>query len=201
MRNKTPELWIVAGPNGAGKSTVVAKQNKAGLPVVNPDVIAATLTGQSETQKHVIAGRQALGLQQHFLSEGKSFIVETTFSGRAGFNLVEKAKSRGYQINLVFVALKSFRQSQGRVFTRTSDGGHNVSTVDIKRRFDRVTDNIAMILPKVDRAFVLDNTRRAPLLVAKLKKGKLVRKYPTLDKWLKDRFPVLKRTRSQSLSH
>jgi predicted ABC-type ATPase len=36
-------LWIVAGPNGAGKSSLVARYNKEGLPVSNPDDIAKEL--------------------------------------------------------------------------------------------------------------------------------------------------------------
>ncbi|GGF55539.1 hypothetical protein GCM10011332_06180 [Terasakiella brassicae] len=58
-----PILWLVAGPNGAGKSTIVARHNKDNLPVVNPDVIAASLTNISEAQKHIIAGRKALAQQ------------------------------------------------------------------------------------------------------------------------------------------
>jgi predicted ABC-type ATPase len=193
------EIWIVTGPNGAGKSTLVEKYNKDNLPIVNPDIIAVGLNEPSEQRKHLIAGRQALTQRRDLFGKGSEFIVETTFSGKGGLNLIKEAKARGYRVNLAFVGLVKPSLSQVRVSSRVQRGGHAVPTADVFRRFDRVYENVKTALPLCDRAFIVDNSRRAPLLVAKLKRGKMVRKYPTLDKWLKERFPSLKQSRSKSL--
>lgn len=40
-----PQLWIVAGPNGSGKTSLTRKHLLGKLPIVNPDEIAAQLSG------------------------------------------------------------------------------------------------------------------------------------------------------------
>lgn len=193
------ELWIVTGPNGAGKSTLVERFNSQSLPVVNPDLIAATLAGHTEQEKHLTAGRMALKERQRLLNKGDSFIFETTFSGKGGLALISNAKAKGYKVKLAFVGLEVPALSLMRVGTRVQGGGHSVPTADINRRFERVFQNVKEALPLCDRAYVLDNSRRAPLIVAKLRRGKVVRKYPIKGKWILDRFPILKKGPQKSL--
>lgn len=189
-----PTLWIVAGPNGAGKSTIVSLLNDRPLPVVNPDVIAASLTNRSETERHLIAGRQALTEQGAFIKARQSFIVETTFSGQAGFRLLHKARDNGFQVNLTYMALRTFQQSIGRVHTRVLDGGHNVPVKDIVRRFDRVSTNINAAVKRVDFASIVDNTGLRPKLVACIKNGQVVRKDSALSDWLIKRLSLLQQS-------
>ncbi|WP_373283813.1 zeta toxin family protein [Terasakiella brassicae] len=92
-----------------------------------------------------------------------SFIVETTFSGRAGFNLIRKARGAGFQIKLIYMKLNSWQQSLGRVYSRVLDGGHRVPPEDIKRRFERVDQNIRQIMPQLDAVHVFENAGLKPV--------------------------------------
>jgi len=186
-----PTLWIVAGPNGAGKSTIVSLLNDRPLPVVNPDVIAASLTNRSDAKRHLIAGRQALLEQGAFIKTKQSFIVETTFSGQAGFRLLQKARDNGFQVNLTYMALRTFQQSIGRVHTRVLDGGHDVPIKDIVRRFDRISVNIDAAVKRVDFASIIDNTGLRPKLMACIENGQVLRKDPALSDWLIKRLSLL----------
>ena len=76
------ELWIIAGPNGSGKTTLVQKYIKRFAPhllVVNPDDIAAKLNPSDPGLVAMRAGRKALKLQNQYLGQKKSFLLETTF--------------------------------------------------------------------------------------------------------------------------
>lgn len=167
-----PHLWIVAGPNGAGKSTLVRRYNWKDLPIVNPDEIVAETPGVSPVE----AGRRALREQARLLAEGKSFIVETTLSGRHEMALFERARAAGFKVNFVYVGIANASMATTRVRQRIARGGHAVPPPDVRRRFMRSMSNLPSALDLSDRAYVFDNTgkRRRLVLVRQREKTKYV---------------------------
>lgn len=74
-------------------------------------------------------------------------------------NTLEKAKERGYAVELHFVWIPDPREAIRRVRQRVIDGGHHVPAVDIRRRFaqsiQHLLDDYA---PLADRWALWDNS-------------------------------------------
>jgi predicted ABC-type ATPase len=165
MSHAQPQLWVIAGPNGAGKSTLIRRQKFADwMPVVNADDIAEALrrelVGTNEAAIIAKAGRMALAQRNAFLTEGRSFVIETTLTGHSELHLMGAAKARGYKVNLVYVKIASPELSNSRVCTRVATGGHDVPEPDIFRRFARSLKNLPKAIAISDRVRILDNRER-----------------------------------------
>ena len=171
----TAQLWVFAGPNGAGKSTLVGQHVRGRIPVVNPDEIARNLAdiaaapfaaSRTDTGRLIQAGRAAVVMRDGLLTSGKSFGIETTLTGRSELDLMRRAKTAGYRINLVFIGLDDANLAAARVHSRVQRGGHDVPLVDVLRRYSRSMGHLAIALTIADRAFVFDNSgpRRRLLL-------------------------------------
>ena len=180
------QLWIVAGPNGSGKTTLVQKyigRFAHQVPVVNPDEIAVAINPSAPGSAAMQAGRNALKLQNQYLNEGESFLLETTFSGKRELKIIQKAKEKGFKTNLIFVGLTDPERNIDRVSRRVLDGGHDVPTEDIIRRYHRSMDNLAMGLTLADRAFVFDNQGKKHQLIAVFEQGNIIRQADQLPGW------------------
>lgn len=195
-----PRLWIVAGPNGAGKSTLVDRYNQHGLPVSNPDELAKQINPENPEKAQIEAGKRALTERRNFLSAGQSFLIETTFSGRGSLQQLEEAKRAGFKTCLVVVGIDVVATSFARVATRVMRGGHSVPAADIERRYQRTFDNVNQALKQVDLAFVIDNSKRRPSLVAKIERGKVIRLSPKAPAWILKQIPLLARHRAKERS-
>lgn len=184
-------LWIFAGPNGAGKSTLVQRYVAGRLPVINPDDIAARIAPERRNDLDVTlkAGREALRLRAACLNSGRSFVVETTLTGRTEIALIRQAREQGYRVSVVFVALRSPVLSLGRVTERVRRGGHTVSSADIHRRFPRSLANLALAVALADRTLVIDNSGQNRRFIARIEGGMLKRAVDPLPEWLEQALP------------
>ncbi|HDR9474388.1 TPA: zeta toxin family protein [Burkholderia multivorans] len=187
-----PQLWVVAGPNGAGKTTLTSQHFAGRIPVVNPDEIANRIDPQHQgsSATMVAAGRLAIAERQLLLSEGKSFAVETTLTGKGELHLMRQAADRGYKVNLFFVGLDDAQLSAGRVAQRVRSGGHPVPLDDIFRRFDRSLSHLSEALMLADRAFVLDNSGLRRQLLLSLEGGRVKHMTKQLPDWAKTAIPT-----------
>ena len=84
-----PELIVVAGPNGAGKSTTAAALLPAGIPYVNADDIAATLSGPG---RDIDAGRRLLDEWDRLQAGQQTFAIETTLASRTLCNRIDRMR-------------------------------------------------------------------------------------------------------------
>ncbi len=88
-----------------------------------------------------------------------SFAFETTASGRTYATHLKKAKENGYEINLMYLWLRSPDQAVKRVAERVKQNGHNIPEADIIRRYYRGLKNLQdLYLPLMDTIFILDNS-------------------------------------------
>lgn len=179
-----PQLWIVAGPNGSGKTSLTRKHLLGKLPIVNPDEIAAQLSGPNRSPQRMQAGRQALAIQHQHLDQRDTFALETTFSGIRELALVQKAKAAGYKVNLVFLCTNSPMTSMARIAQRVRDGGHFVPDDDVARRYQRSLANLAAGVSLADRAWLLDNTGERMRLVATIERGQVKNSAVALPEWV-----------------
>lgn len=157
-----PQLWFIAGPNGAGKSTLAERFSmEKRLTLVNPDNIAREMNPGHPESAGIQAGREALKQQNRLLAEKKSFVIESTMSGKRELELLRQAKEAGYKVNLVYCGVESPHRSLFRVETRVAAGGHHVPAADVLRRYGRSMLNLPEALKIVDRALIFDKLQGA----------------------------------------
>jgi predicted ABC-type ATPase len=169
-----PWFWIVAGPNGAGKTTLVEKgiiQAIAGhdLVTLNADVrtrellAADPLLPDANLQAAIeIDDRVAACIEQHV-----GVLVETVLSSNKYLDDIERARTLGYEVGMIYVGLASSRDSIRRVALRLARGGHDVPPDKVVSRWARSIAMLGRMADKLDRLFVFDNTRpEGPRLIA-----------------------------------
>jgi predicted ABC-type ATPase len=185
------QLWVVAGPNGAGKSTLTRRYLEDRLQIVNPDVIARELNPTDPTRARVRlqAGREAIRRQEALLSQGTDFSIETTLSGNRELELLQRAKEAGYKVTLVYVGVNSTDVLVGRITQRVREGGHDVPTNDIDRRYTRSMVNLARALEYSDRAFILDNSSQRYRLLLSMERSQVKYLSRNLPRWARDALP------------
>ena len=168
-RKHQPTCWIIAGPNGAGKTTFALEYlpRTASCQVfVNADLIAAGLAPLAPEGRTAAAGRVFLREISRNILAKRDFGFETTLSGLAYRRLINRLKSDGRRVELIYLALPSVEMAKHRVAERVLHGGHDIPLADIERRFFRSLDNFLseyVLLP--DRAVCYCNADRDPAVV------------------------------------
>ena len=151
-----PRLIFLAGPNGAGKSTFYeAFLRTTGLPFINVDQITAALGISNEE-----AAKTADAARAELLAGRKSFITESVFSDPVGAKLgfLGDATKAGYEVHLIYIGIASPLLSEGRVVQRVAEGGHDVPSDRLERRFRQSLQNLCSALEFVPDVSVFDNT-------------------------------------------
>ena len=102
------------------------------------------------------------------LTAKKSFAFETTLASKSFARLVERARSEGYRVTLIYVALPAAALAKRRVAKRVKSGGHDIPADVIARRFTRSLANLmTRYRMLVDEWFVYDNSEpKPPTLIA-----------------------------------
>jgi predicted ABC-type ATPase len=96
-----------------------------------------------------------------------NFAFETTLATRSYKFKVIEAQKNGYSVTLLFFWLQNVELAIERVRTRVQEGGHNIETDVIKRRYINGIKNLFDIyLPIVDEAMIFDNSGGMPELLA-----------------------------------
>jgi len=165
-----PVLLIIGGPNGAGKTTFAREyltREMKGLRFLNTDEIARGLSPFDVDSVGFKAGRIFLQEVKGEIADGRSLAIESTLSGKAHAKLIREAKKGGYLIRLHFLWIPSAQFSRKRVTQRTKQGGHDVPTDAIKRRFPRIFRNLVdLYLPLADEWTLWDSSERPAKVLA-----------------------------------
>lgn len=169
---KAPNMYIIAGPNGAGKTTAsytLLPTMLNCINFVNADEIARGLSPFSPSTVDVQAARIMLQRIDELLALKEDFAIETTLATRSYVQLVKRAQAIGYNVHLLFFCLESPEQAIQRVAQRVKEGGHNVPTDVIRRRFQLGIANLVnLFIPICDTTHVWNNTKGEAQLIAKL---------------------------------
>ncbi|MHA5200862.1 zeta toxin family protein [Oenococcus oeni] len=164
MINK-PQYIIVAGINGAGKSTLYDT-----LPIlfdktkrINADEILRKMGGDwHKDSDNLKAMREEIKQLHYSLDNRQSIHVETTLAGRgkAQLNLIDKAHENGFEVTLLYVALRDENLAIKRVKERVQKGGHGVPAETIKKRYRQSNHNLPEVAFKVDKVMIYDNSEK-----------------------------------------
>jgi predicted ABC-type ATPase len=168
---KHPRCIVIAGPNGAGKTTFAREflaKDEGVTHFVNADLIAGGLSPLRPEIAALIAGRIFLAELDRWAKAREDFAFETTLSGQTHLSRLKRWKSSGYRIEIVFLRLASAQIAIRRIAERVKQGGHNVPTGDVLRRFDRGWKNFCTFYRSLaDSWAVYDNSGERPQLIEK----------------------------------
>jgi len=155
------EVIIVAGGNGVGKTTFALEflLENPGYEFLNADEIAKELSPENPQDSKISAGKTFFKKLDEYVRDGKSFLIESTLSGRYLFKLIPSLKEKGYQIRIMFIFVDSPDILIERIAERVKKGGHFVPDADVRRRFERGKHNFFDLYENVaDKWFLFYNT-------------------------------------------
>ena len=155
-----PRLTIIAGANGSGKTTLTRwdAENFREIPVLDPDAISKALQPTAAGTSAVAAARKVLNSARQHVEKGEDFAVETTLSGQGYLQMMREARTRGFEIVLVYIGTERVRINVGRIRDRVVAGGHDVPEVDVRRRYLRSFQNLAAAIERADHTILFDNS-------------------------------------------
>jgi predicted ABC-type ATPase len=163
-------IYIISGCNGAGKTTAsltILPEILDCKEFVNADNIALGLSPFQPEKVAFEAGRIMLERIDSLLKLNENFAFETTLSTKSYKHRLLEAKENGYTIKLLFFWLPSIEMAINRVAIRVLEGGHNIPTDVIARRYSRGIENVFKIyIPLCDDWAVFDNSDNVPELIA-----------------------------------
>ena len=187
-----PRLTVFAGPNGSGKSTIIEVFRSSGEmdlgTYINADDIAKSLAlrlqRQVDTDLEMQAAVTADAMRFQMIEQRQTFSTETVMSSDRWIEFFDAARSAGFHINLVLVTTDDPSINVARVLSRVSKGGHIVQPAKIVSRYHRTMEvMLPAILPKVDAAYLFDNSGTSALLMLTYQEGEfyqhLLRDEPT----------------------
>jgi predicted ABC-type ATPase len=163
-------LYIIAGCNGAGKTTAsftILPEILNCKEFVNADEIAKGLSPFQPEKVSFEAGRIMIKRINELLELNENFAFETTLATKSYKSKVINAQSKNYTVTLLFFWLQNVDLAIERVKTRVIEGGHNIETEVIKRRYINGIKNLFEIyLSIVDEVMIFDNSGGKPELIA-----------------------------------
>jgi predicted ABC-type ATPase len=169
------EIVLLGGPNGAGKTTaarVLLPEFLELHPYLNADEIARNISPENVESAAMAAGRQMIVQMRALVGNGQSFALETTCSGKSYLRLLQQCKEDGWRITLLYFWLPAPEYAIARVARRVSQGGHNIPSEVVLRRYLASVRNMRnLYLPLADEAEIYDNTDRQRILIAERREG------------------------------
>lgn len=139
-----PTLIIFAGANGSGKTTA-ARLLLPKLKVkefVNADEMAKGLSPFNPSGQALKAGRLVLERIAELIESKQNFAIETTLSGKTLERLVKKASQSGYHVEMHYIFCADVNINLKRIKRRVEQGGHDVPSDDVRRRYWRSLQNL-----------------------------------------------------------
>lgn len=112
------------------------------------------------------ASRIFLAEIERHVEARRDFGFETTLAGRGYLRLIQRLRTTGWRVELIYLALPDAEMAKLRVAERVSHGGHDIPVPDIERRFLRSLENLfnayALL---VDRTVCFLNSGETPEIV------------------------------------
>ena len=156
-----PNIYIIAGCNGAGKTTAsftILPEILDCKEFVNADEIAKGLSPFQPEKVSFESGRIMLRRINELLESNENFAFETTLATKSYKSKIVEAKSKNYNVTLLFFWLQNVDLAIERVKTRVLEGGHNIELEVIKRRYKNGIKNLFDIyFLIVDEEMIFEN--------------------------------------------
>lgn len=136
---------------------------------LNADLIATGLSPFAPESQALAAGRLMLERLEECIDKRVSFAMETTLSGKSYAKTFRKMKAAGYRIAMWFLWLPNPDLAVNRVSRRVSQGGHNVPSDDVRRRWLGSVQNLfTLYLPILDELRLFDASKSPRLVLREI---------------------------------
>ncbi len=181
-------IYVLAGVNGAGKSSIGGARIRAlGANYFNPDEAARRMRasdpglGQSEANSR--AWHEGRRLLERAIAERLEYALESTLGASTIPRMLAQAADAGAEIWVWYVGLDSIERHLARVKARVKGGGHDIPEADIRRRWEGSRENLVVLLPRLARLWLYDNSTEAdprrgkaprPRLLLEMDRGRIV---------------------------
>lgn len=155
-----PTLTFIAGANGSGKTTLTRWNPELfkEIPLLDPDAIANTLQTKTPALFPVAAARHVLETSRKHLEHSESFAIETTLAGKNYLQMMLEARTRGFEIVLIYIGTDNVEINLSRIANRVLTGGHDVPEQDVRRRYKRSFANLPTAISRADHSILFDNS-------------------------------------------
>ncbi len=155
-------LFIISGCNGAGKTTAsytVLPEILSCKEFVNADEIAKGLSPFNPESVAIEAGKIMIRRLLDLFSRKQDFAFETTLATRSYAKLIKQAQNMGYVVTLLYFWLESPQLAVERVAQRVREGGHNIHTDVIYRRYKAGIKNLFdLYIPICDNWSIINSS-------------------------------------------
>ena len=169
----TKKLYIIAACNGAGKTTAsftLLPEILDCREFVNADEIAKGLSPFQPEKVAIKAGRLMLKRIDELIVKDVNFAFETTLATKSYKNRILYAKQQGYHVILLFYWLQNIELAIERVKQRVIEGGHNIDSEIIKRRYiNGIINFFEIYYPIIDEIMIFDNSDKKSYFIAEKK--------------------------------
>jgi predicted ABC-type ATPase len=156
-----PRLTIIAGANGCGKSTFTGRSSFVyDIPLLDPDAIGSALQPTIPGTSALAAARHVLIAAHEHIRKRDTFAVETTLSGQGYLQMMLDARTRGFEIVLIYIATERVEINLARIRNRVLTGGHDVPELDVRRRYIRSFENLPAAISRADHTILFDNSSK-----------------------------------------
>ena len=182
---------VFAGPNGSGKSSVRDSISNPADVVIDPDRIARVINPTDPRSVDAQAGRAAIRLFEESIAQGKSISTETTLTGHSAVMRMQRAKEAGYQVSLIYVALRAPELNVERVAARVRQGGHAIDPDTVRKRVGTSLANLPRALAIADQAIVLDNSGQTHRRLLETAGQRVTYLSDQLPQWLTEQMPSI----------
>ena len=137
-----PKLYIIAGCNGAGKTTasytvLVAKSSSMPMKLQKGCRRSIPKAWQSK--------QLMLQRMDDLLARARILHLKRRWQLRSYVKFIERAHAKGYFVTLLYFWLPTPEQAIERVATRVSEGGHNIPSDVIRRRYANGIRNLVTL--------------------------------------------------------
>jgi predicted ABC-type ATPase len=121
-------------------------------------MIARTLKSTMPSTFPIAAARRVLQSAREHIRKAESFAVETTLAGKHYLRMIAEARSRGFEIVLVYIGTENVEINLARIRNRVLAGGHNVPEQDVRRRYKRSFAKLPTARQGADHTILFDNS-------------------------------------------
>ena len=169
-----PKLTIVIGASGTGKSTW-CRHHRDELPnrFYDANAIAEGLGGCSSPANRRAARELVDARINEGLDGNKDFGFESTYSGQSRPEIVERARTLGYETKAVFIRTRRPEINIERVARRSAaQTGHDVPAAEIRRQWRAAEDNLVRTAHAMARIDVIDNSDRKAPSITRIDNGR-----------------------------